>query len=212
MTEKIKKAKAPQIYWEIEVKDKNGKVISKKQASAKSWLVAFITLLKGQFAVSADAQTGTNNVSVVDEGGTGRNFPPFITYGTNSFSCLGAAANVNEGIVVGSGNTANLITTYMLTSKILHGSTSGLLLYGASSIEDVTNPSGNDLQFRITRTFTNNTGATVTVKEIGIIGRCCATGVVLRNFMIARDVLPSPTDVPDGATLTIRYVAKITVA
>jgi hypothetical protein len=38
------------------------------------------------------------------------------------------------------------------------------------------------------------------------------SGATARSFLAARDVLPSAVDVPDGATLTIRYVVKITVA
>jgi hypothetical protein len=38
------------------------------------------------------------------------------------------------------------------------------------------------------------------------------SGGTPRSFLAARDVLPSPVDVPDGATLTIRYVVKITVS
>lgn len=212
MTEKIKKAEAPQIYWEIEVKDKNGKVLNKKQVEAKSWLVQFITMLKGHFGASAVSGAGDANVSLVDEGGTGRAFPRSNVGDVDGIGCLGAAADVTEGIIVGSGDAANTITTYKLTTKILHGSTSGLLVYGVTTIEDVTNPSGNDLQFRLTRTFTNNSGVTITVKEIGILSYGHDNTLAARQWLIARDVLPSPTDVPDGATLTIRYVAKITIA
>lgn len=212
MTKETEKTKAPQIYWELEVKDKNGKILEKKRVAAKSWLVAFITILKGHFGSECYYNIGGGNASVVDEGGTARTFPYVASNNLYSFGCLGVATAVYDGIIVGSDNTPNSITTYKLVTKILHGSTSGLLLYGASSIEDVTNPSGNDLQFRMTRAFTNNSGATITVKEIGILGYGKDSGPAARSWLIARDVLPSPSDVPDGATLTIRYIVKITVA
>jgi hypothetical protein len=64
----------------------------------------------------------------------------------------------------------------------------------------------------MTRTFTNNSGATITVKEVGLLVKKQDSTGVSRSWLAARDVLPSPVDVPDGATLTIRYVVKITVS
>jgi len=212
LTEKIEKAKTPQIYWELEVKDKNGKVISKNRVAAKSWLKAFIAMLKGHFGASQNAHSGNANSTIVDEQNNSRACPYVTGSSIYGIGCSALAGVTSESIIVGSGNTANTITTYALTTKIAHGTGANQLLYGASSIEDVTNPSGNDLQFRITRVFTNNSGSTITVKEIGILMQEAVTGGSFYPFLAARDVLPSPTDVPDGATLTIRYVVKITVA
>lgn len=219
MTEKEnqeKEATSPKIYWELEVKDKAGKLLQKTQAPAKSWLVAFIKILKGEFATRHAVAVGEGNVSPKNEGGTDIGYP--IHRATSYTSCsmqlstLGDTADVTQGIIVGRGNTANDLTTYKLETKVAHGTGANQLLYGAESIEDVTNPSGNDLQFRITRTFTNNTGSTVTVTEIGMLVNKYSTTGADNSWLVSRDVLGSPTDVPDGATLTIRYVVKITVA
>jgi len=206
----------PQILWELEVKDKNGKLLSHKKAPARSWLKAFIVILKGEFATRHGSSIGNANVSVVDETGTARTYPSQGGGTYNSYylnlSTLGDAADVTQGIIVGTSDTPNTLTTYALGGKISHGTGSGQLLYGVETVEDVTNPSGNDLQFRITRTFTNNSGATVTVKEVGLLIKKYDATVTSRSFLAARDVLPSSVDVPDGATLTIRYVVKITIA
>jgi hypothetical protein len=216
MREITEKKTSPQIIWELEVRDKNGKLLSQRKAPARSWLKAFITILKGEFATRNGANVGNGNVTVVDETGTARSYPIHSSsaYNTNlmNLSTLGDAADVTQGIIVGTSDTPNGLTTYALGGKIAHGTGSGQLLYGAESIEDVTNPSGNDLQFRITRTFTNNSGSTITVKEVGLLIKKLDPTATSRSFLAARDVLPSAVDVPDGATLTIRYVVKITVA
>jgi hypothetical protein len=216
MSEKEKKETSPLILWEIEVKDKTGKLLKHYVTPAKSWLRQFITMLKGEFATRYSTTVGNANVSVVDETGTARTYPSqsTATYSTYimNLSTLGDVGDVSQGIIVGTSDTPNSLSTYALGGKIAHGTGSGQLVYNAETVEDVTNPSGNDLQFRITRTFTNNSGATITVKEVGLLIKKVDSTNTSRSWLVARDVLPSPVDVPDGATLTIRYVVKITVS
>ena len=50
---------------------------------------------------------------------------------------------------------------------------------------------------------------TVTVKEIGIVV-FNDWGSTHKYFLIIRDVLSSPSSVPDGASLTVRYRIYIT--
>jgi hypothetical protein len=196
----------PKAYWEIEVRDKNGKLLECKRIKSHSWLRAFIGWLRMCGSVSATTITDITN--------TARTIP-FTGNSTASVFVMGYNAGVGvdaQGIVVGSGDTPNSINTYALASKIAHGSGSGQLAYGATVFEDVSNPSGGDLQFRVTRTFTNNSGASVTVKEIGIYGTVADSGGTTRYFCIVRDVLYSPSSIPDGATMTVRYIIKITVS
>jgi len=216
MKQVTEKKSSPQIAWEIEVRDKKGKLLIQKEAPAKSWLKQFIVMLKGEFATRHLTTVGGGNASVVDETGTARSYPfhtntNYTAYYMN-LSTLGDVGDSSQGIIVGTSDTPNTVATYALGGKIAHGSGSGQLVYNAETIEDVTNPSGNDLQFRLTRTFTNNSGATITVKEVGLLIKKIDSSQVSRSFLAARDVLPSAVDVPDGATLTIRYVVKITVA
>jgi hypothetical protein len=215
MSEKEKQLKIG-LSYEVEVRDKNGKLISKQHGKSHSWLKQWIQILKGEFATRHGTTVGNANVSINDETGSGRTYPPqssgSLTADYLQLSTLGDAGDVTQGIIVGGGDTPNTLTTYALASKIGHGTASGQLVYNAESVEDVINPSGMDLTFRITRTFTNNSGASVTVKEMGILVKKFDAGAFSRSFLIARDVLPSPSSVPDGATLTIRYTVKITVS
>jgi hypothetical protein len=201
------------VEYEVEVRDKSGKLISRQHGKSHSWLKQFIQMLMAewQFAFGGSNPTG---VSILDETGAARSMPPPAgTYFQNCAWGISAPAGSSEyGVKVGGGDTPNSLLTYALASPISHGTGSGQLVYGAHTIESVINPSGNDLTFRVTRVFTNNSGATVTVKEIGITTKRYDQGASARTFLFIRDVLPSPTSVPDGASLTIRYTVKITVS
>jgi len=201
------------LEYEVEVRDKNGKLISRHHSKSHSWLKQFIQMMMAEWQYAHQGGTPTA-VSITDETGTGRNMPP--TYSTlyqNGAWAINAPANSSEyGVKVGGGDAPNTLSTYVLASPISHGTGSGQLVYGTHTIESVINPSGNDLTFRVTRVFTNNSGASVTVKEIGIATKRYDQGGTARTFLFVRDVLSSPSSVPDGATLTIRYTVKITVS
>jgi hypothetical protein len=216
MTAKEKKKTSPLILWEIEVKDKNGQILKHFTTPAKSWLKQFISILKGEFATRYGSAVGAGNTYVKDETGADRQYPLHDGTSTATYNkdlaTNGDTGDVTQGIIIGTSDTPNTLTTYALGGKITHGTGSGQMLYQTTTVEEVTNPSGMDLQFRMTRTFTNNSGATITVKEVGLLAKKIDYLSSARSWLIARDVLPSPVDVPDGATLTIRYVVKITVS
>jgi hypothetical protein len=201
------------LWYEVELRDRNGKVVKRFKRKSDSWLVGFVKLLKSLFYQRYNTSVVYGNVTAED--GSTANPPCDYTPTGYTFSvlypcCRGDAGDVTHGIAVGNSDTPNTLTTYALGSKISHGNGSGQLLYGAVTIEDVTNPSGNILQFRIIRVFTNSSGADVTVKEFGLLCRIY-TPNGHKNILLARDVLTTPITIPDGYSLTLRYIVKITV-
>jgi hypothetical protein len=202
-----------EIYCEVEVRDENGKLLKFKRFKAHSWLKQYYGLVKGLFA-NPYGGSSSGNVSITDISGTNRDYPTSISYviGYIGMSILAAVGDVSYGLVIGTSDTANTINTYNMGGIITHGSGSGQMLYGGITIENPTNPSGNDWIFRIIRVFTNNSGASITVKEIGIIVRVLDSTNNARSFLIARDVISAGVTVPNGSTLTVRYIPKITVA
>lgn len=54
---------------------------------------------------------------------------------------------------------------------------------------------------RVTRAFTNSTGSSIDVNEVGVY----QTALSDTYLMIARDVFPSPVTVINGSTLTVNY-------
>jgi len=192
------------VEWEVEVRDKNGKLLERKRGQSKSLLANFLRMLYGLFA----GLSGTGYITIKDTSGVGRSYPSL--YGTG-WPIARVVAPVNDdthGILVGSGDAPVDPEQYALASKIAHGTGSGQLVYNAVTHEAPV-VSANVTTYRITRTFTNNSGASITVKEIGI-AIADNIGGTLYYFLIVRDVLPSPSSVPNGATFTCRYTFKVT--
>ena len=201
------------LYYEVILRDRNGKVVKRFKRKSESWLRGFIAILRACLLQRYGTAVSAQNIT--DETGTARGFPD--TYAPSGYvtsylpCCNGDTGDTSQGIVVGSSDTDNTLTTYALGSKISHGTGSGQLLYSAMTFEDIVNPSGNILQFRMTRVFTNNSGADITVKEMGLLAKGKDNSDNPRSFLIARDVLSTPITIPDGYSLTLRYIVKITV-
>jgi hypothetical protein len=201
------------LWYEVILKDRNGKVVKRFKRKSESWLVGFIRLLRAFIMQRYYASVSTTPITTED--GASNQFPATSSPANMSTAypcCNGDTGDVSQGMVVGTSDTANTLTTYALGSKIGHGTGSGQLLYSSMTFEDVVNPSGNILQFRMTRVFTNNSGADITVREFGLLSKLINSSNQAKSILIARDVLSSPITIPDGYSLTLRYIVKITVA
>jgi hypothetical protein len=128
-------------------------------------------------------------------------------------SPLGMNAPDNDdtyGIVVGTGTATVTPTDYCLASKIPHGTGSGQLDYGVHTVTE--SYTGSSSYCEISRSFTNVSGAEITVREVGLIARnrfIKPSSDV--KFLIARDVLPSPVRVKNLGSLTVRYRISLTL-
>jgi hypothetical protein len=121
--------------------------------------------------------------------------------------CMNAASAADTyGIVVGSGTTAVAVSDYNVATKISHGTGTGQLQYGAVTLIAPT-ISGNDCYTEVVRGFTNGSGATVTVAEIGLVFRFEGQ---TWYWLMCRDVLGEAVDVLDTKTLTVTYRVKVT--
>jgi hypothetical protein len=196
--------KLPKAVIEYEVRDKNGKLIEKGKFPAKSWVGNIIRLLNMLWDVWASVTTAYNfyvyglKTLIVDTTNTARSFG--INAGsTGSFGGEAPAGDTTAGILVGTSDTPVSITQYNLLGLIPNGTGAGQLSYGATVVEDLV--TDTTYYFRVIRTFTNNSGGTITVREIGLFLKITA-----QSFMFARDVPTSPISVPNGSTLTIRYI------
>jgi hypothetical protein len=204
-------------FIELEVRDASGKLLTFRKTKAKSLLPQFLGLIKGQFALTYTVPSGVGNSTVVDTSGAVRNYPYSVSSGTTYIYWTGmqtnsGAGDSSYGLVVGTSDAPNAVNQYAMGAIIPHGNGTGQLYYGSHSYENVTNVTGtNDWVIRIIRTFSNNSGASITVKEIGLIVLTYDSVANGRYFLIARDVI-SPVTVPPGSTLTVRYIFKITVS
>jgi len=197
---------------ELEVRDKNGRIVKKHRQMSHSFLKQWLQFLRCQTSITFGG-SGIS-ISVVDETGTARTFPYAWneTFNHEALICNAPVGNNTYGIVVGISDAPNTINTYSLGAKISHGTGSGQLQYGGHTFDDISNPSGNILVFRIIRTFSNGSGSTITVKEVGLLIVNWDSQGYSRSYLIARDVLSTPVSVPNGMTLTVRYIFQITVS
>jgi hypothetical protein len=209
--------KLPKAVIEYEVRDKNGKLLSKGRFPAKSWvgnIVCFLSdLLKGgtTSSTSTSLYYATTRTDLVDTVNTARGFSIVSGVGSTLFGAEGGVGDVGAGIVVGSGDTPVNLGQYALASLITHGTGSGQLSYGTTTVETLTKDTA--WYFRVIRTFTNNSGGSVTVKEIGLYVRLwLRESPYYYSCMFARDVLPAPVTVPNGSTLTVRYIISHSLA
>ena len=113
------------------------------------------------------------------------------------------------GIVVGTnaGTTAEDNENYALDTKILHSAIgdAGKMNYRDGSFV-APRVVGPNIDFDVNRAFINETGSTITVKEIGIIKK---NSHITKYHLLLRDVV---TDEPvdDAETLTVIYTLRTT--
>jgi hypothetical protein len=195
--------KLPKAVIEYEVRDKDGKLIQKGKFPAKSWVGNIIRLLNTLWNVWSAANYASKYYIytpsvLLDTTNTTRALGLFgDTSGT--FGGKAPAGDTSAGILVGTSDTPVSLAQTNLLGLIANGTGSGQLSYGATVVEDLI--IDTTYYFRIIRTFTNNSGASITVREIGLFLRPREY-----SFMFARDVPPSPITIPNGSTLTLRYI------
>jgi len=197
------------VEYVVVVRDRNGKLISQTTGKGHSWVRNWIRILGQLFYNRID----TNElVSLTNTAGGSSNFVSANTavYLKPPLTFNADAGVEVQGVRVGTSDTAFSKLDYELIARIVHGNASGQLLYGATTVEGYVETDAQ-AYVRIIRGFTNSSGATITVKEIGIaiLNR---SGTTNAYFLVCRDVLPSPQSVPDGAALTVRYKVYIAYA
>jgi hypothetical protein len=175
------------VFVELELRDKEGKLLKKRRFKSKTWVRNFIALINRSMGGDALMQ-------MINGGWTDRaSWPVGAGTGDDSY-----------GIQIGTGSNPWAYDQYALQSKISHGTGSGQMLYGTTSISSLITMT-NGIKFVVSRIFTNGTSSTITVREISL-----ATGYPSWSDqrINARDVLSPAVDVPAGSSLTVRYVIQ----
>jgi len=195
---------------ELEVRDKNGKLIEFRRQKSDSFVKGLIGLLRGIFrCVAGSAMT---DEPITELGGASKNFFS-QSYGTpggfgRAHACNAPAGNAAYGLIVGTGTTPVTMTDVALATKIAHGSGSGQLNYGAHTV-DASVIDSTTAKFNFVRTFSNASGAAITVNEIGIYLSALDSAEAQWYICIARDIISGGVSVPNGSTLTVRYIPTI---
>lgn len=169
------------------LKNREGKVVKRfPKRLAHSLIKQFI-----QFLFIQMSQTGQ---AVKKTDGTDGN--P-IAHQTN-LQVVGAVGDINEGILVGTGTTAVTMTDYVLEAKVTTNIT-----FAAQTLT-LTYPNASTAKIAISRTLTNNTGATLGIKEVALYSRSY-------NLIFMFDRTLYSVDVPNGYSITLTYTITITL-
>ena len=186
------------------VTDKDGKVISDTgEMETESYVIQFLEYI---YALFNAPQPG--GYSATDVTGVERTIYMY-SYECNDTFIANAGINVGTyGLVVGTnaGASPESNTDYSLDTKIAEGAGAGQLTHNAMSW-DAPLVVGVNVDLVGKRSFTNNSGATITVKETGIRVRNDPSGYY---HLIIRDVV-SDTPIPDLCSLTVYYTLRTTV-
>ena len=186
-----------QLWYEVVVRDRHGKVKSRERRRARSFLKQWNQLI----AVQMLNVTMTGSL-LKDINGTDRNCDPHL----QNFRM--EAHGSFTGCFPGTGGTAVAIDDYKLEAIITNGSGAGQLTYGAATTIGAVGIAGSAAQFVASRSFTNDSGDTITVAEVGIYTACYVGDS--RYYMCAiRDVLGAPQDVLDTEVLTVNYTLEV---
>lgn len=223
-TENVSKEKTMEgvleAYVELEVTDKDGKCTEIRRFKSKSLVANFLRWIRTAWesTVVTSCCVGSHTPSfaaaeIVDITGAARSQCLGESAGALPIHQVKAdAAITTHGILVGAGTGAVTATQYALGSPIAHGIAAGQLSHGACSLEPIT-VNGLVVTLKIIRTFSNSSGDAITVTELGLfcyILSILAAALIRYTFMFTRDLIAGGVSVPNGSTLTLRYILTTT--
>jgi len=166
----------PEVFLELEVTDKNGKVIQKHKQRSHSWTRNAYNLLFSELAGkdANDTIFGAGKLNIKDTDGITQagNMPIELTYnqsvdGTgNGYRAL--AGDNSYGIVVGSGTNVESFEDYALQTLIANGTGAGQLSYILSEPHSMSY-AALVLSNTLVRYFNNNSGGSISVNEVGLV-------------------------------------------
>jgi hypothetical protein len=199
-------------FLTFKITDANGTVIKEWTEPAHSLNTNFANIIYALWNASTIGVSDIGGNSIVINGASG-----------GTMAITAPSGNTSYGIVIGSGASAGSTpspSAYKLSAQIPQGTSSGQIEYGAVTLNSPT-LSGQTTSFTISRSFTNVSGATLTVTEIGIIAYL--TGWAMQQVvsgttsptssdytLIAYDIPSSAISVQNGQTLTITYTFSVT--
>ncbi len=188
---------------ELIVRNKRGEITDRQVMLSKSFVKQFLQFL-WLHCLYLPQGSGQWQYFVKDVDGNLQNMG--CSY--YDWNCNGPINDATYGIMVGTGTTAPTINDYQMETKIAHGVGAGQMQYSATSFGAPTED-GTTSHFTVTRDFANNSGGSITVREIGLINQFRDWGNAIRYFLTIRDAVN--ITVPDGETLTVNYRIQATV-
>lgn len=213
----------PEAFWELEVFDREGKLIHRHRQRSHSWVRNAYNLLFCQLAGKGptDGAFGPGLLSGKETDGN-------VRYGTGvlaltryfydspdgtEYGYRAPAAVDNRGIMVGSGTAVESFEDYALQTKIANGTGAGQISYIQSEANSITYDAANKiLKNSLIRYFNNNSGGNVSVNEVGLVWHTYrpVSGSYDAYFLASRDLLAATVIVPNTGQLKVTYTIQLT--
>lgn len=195
----------------------DGNVVLRRKERAHSFVNNFASLILRSLDTASNTDyKDINNAAVMAAlacSGNGGGWGTF--YACAGMNTVALAGEINRGVVVGTSNTPFAVSQYNLQAPIANGVSAGQLAYAAMNV--VADPTfvTPDILLEASRDIANNSGASITVREIGLKGYPGATSYslysVCSEILYLRDVVPD-TVVNSGQVLNVKYTLKTVVA
>jgi len=210
----------PEAFWELEVKDRNGKVIQRLRQHSHSWVRNAYNMMFCYLAGKdiSHGSFGPGYLSLKDTGNNVRygSGPVCLSQSSSAdgtgYSYRGPAGNDAYGILVGNGTNPESFDDYALLSKIPNGTGAGQLSYVESEAHAISWTAGTlTMKNELARYFNNNSGNAINVNEVALVlhGFQPGSGVPY-NYTTARDKLVSTVTVPNTGQLKVTYTVQLT--
>jgi len=130
--------------------------------------------------------------------------------GTPSYGYAASLLSDSIGIQVGSNATAPTPTDYAMNTRIAHGQAAGQLVYAGCEVEPPVISAPNATML-IRRYFTNKSGGSVIVREVGLYTVGLTGATTGFAFLICRDALATDITVLNNELLRVEYTMQVTV-
>jgi len=197
----------------IIVRDKDGKVIKKYKQKSHSPTANFIGLM---IPLTWYNVTGNSWTFTTTSNTTFTYQPTLVSIGYG-VTYPNNVSNYNTyiiNIMVGSGSYSNPYSAYNLNAPITNGSGVGQLLYSSISTPTSITINGSQAYFIISQSYTNQSGGTINITEIGIILNLNISSSTTYkhtsgNVLVWYDVLSSPISVSNGQSIVIYYTFSV---
>ena len=187
-----------QLWYSVVVRDRHGKVIARERRRSRSFLKQWNQLMFVQ--MTSIPLAGADQI--YDINGVLKSATP------EARSFRMEAHGSYTGIFCGTGVTPVAIDDYKLEAIITSGVAAGQFDYKGMVVIGDVSLVGPQAQFVVTQKPVNNSGAPITVKEIGIY--CSMYVTPTQYYMCAvRDVLVTPLVVPDGGGMIVDYTLAV---
>jgi len=153
---------------------------------ANSLIAAFLKILKTQMSVTSEYITATD--------GTSKNTAQHLT----AFQCNAASGETTKGILIGTGTANPSMSDYSLQTPAINNIQHGAMGFTLNA------PTPSVYQLILSRSFTNNTGAQLSIREVGLV-------VMHSSGLFLADRSLYSVDLQNGLSVTFTYTLSVTL-